>query len=116
MSVKRGLETGRAIIGAAIGTIIPPAPPAMETEIYGAQFANLTTGSISVELCESRQGTITGVVEVVSLTPFKSEKKGFGQAVIARVHSEHALVGTATTGSVDVTVLYRYVPGRSRIP
>jgi len=112
----RGVETGRAIIGTAIGTIVGSVPPAMEGEIYGAQFANLTSGSVSVELFERRAGTVTGVIEAVSLEPFKTEKKGFGGNIIARIHSECELCGSATGGSVEVTVLYRYVPGRSRIP
>jgi len=114
----RGLETVRAIIGAAIGTILGSVPPAMEVEIYGAQFANLTSGSVTVEVFERRSGTITGVVEAVSLEPFKTEKKGFAGsgAIVARVHSECELCGSATGGSVSVALLHRYMPGRSRIP
>jgi len=112
----RGLETARAIVGAAIATIIGSVPPAMEGEIYGAQFANLTSGSVTVEIFQRRAGTVTGVIEAVSLEPFKTEKKGFGGHIIGKVYSEHELCGSATGGTVEVTLLYRYVPGRSRIP
>ena len=112
----KGVDTGRAVVGAEIATIIGSVPPAMEAELYGAQFANLTSGSVTVEIFERRSGTVTGVIEAVSLEPFKTEKKGFGGNIIAKVHSEHELCGSATGGSVEVTILYRYVPGRSRIP
>jgi len=112
----RGLESRKAIIGAAISTIIGSIPPAMEGEIYGAQFANLTSSSVAVEIFQRRVGTVTGVVEAVALGPFTTERKGFGGHIIGKIYSEHELCGTATAGSVEVVLLYRYVPGRTRIP
>jgi hypothetical protein len=113
----RGSETARSIVGAAISTVIGSIPPAMEAEIFTIQYANLTSGTMEVQLFTRRAGTVTGVIDVAVLSPSNpTVSKGYGTGIIGKIFSENELIGTATSGSVDVTVFYRIVPGRARIP
>jgi len=111
----RGSENRVAVVGPSIGVVVGSVPPAMECEVYGIGYANPSAGTVTAVLFERRMGTVVGYVHAAVLPPASNYSIGFQEKVVARIHSECELCGSAT-GTIYVSVQYRYVTGRSRIP
>ena len=113
----RGQEFVSTWVGTVNTQVLGTVPPGMVAEIYGMQFANPAEGTVHVQLYEQREGTITATIEGVALTPGRTERKGYSSEPIGYIHSEQSVVGVVSpSGSVQVTMVYRYVPGRTNIP
>jgi hypothetical protein len=113
------------IVGAAIGTIFGPVPEHMVGVILNAEVTNPGTQNVDLILAQQRSGTITGVVSRfgVQISATGQFNRNADPLLISQqeatwktVDPGHYLVGTCTAGSVEVSVQYTYVYGRSLRP
>jgi hypothetical protein len=114
-----------AIIGTSTGTIFGPVPEHMVGVILNAEVTNPGTTNVILTLAQQRMGTITG-----TLSRFGVQISAIGQsnrqadallisqqeATWKTVDPGHYLVGVTTAGSVEVSVQYTYIYGRSLRP
>lgn len=105
-------------LGTAISTILS-APINYSAVIYGFRYAQpgAEIGTITAEVLASTAGTLTGTIDVVTLeSPSNlTQRDSVGERPVARLEAGQDLVGrvtTPTTGSIEASITYAYLPGR----
>jgi len=105
-----------AVITPTVATILGPVPPNMSALVYAETFAEDAAsgvGTYTVKLMTQLGTSITGTVQVVTLSPANPTlEKGFEVKPILRVPAGQALLGQSETGTIAVTLIYVYKYGR----
>jgi hypothetical protein len=99
-------------------TVTSTVPEVMVGHIPYARYSiGGQTATITVKLMQERLGTVTGTLDVVTLTPAKPtipETAGKIDDVVAIVDPGHKVVAVTTTGSVEGKIIFGYMYGRTR--
>jgi len=112
-------------IGFIAGTVPVPitatVPSMMVGVIFHAKYAlGGQTGTVTAYLAQRRAGTITGTLDVVTLTPnvptYPLIGEGRLDSIVAVVDPGHEVVAFTSTGSVIGRILFGYAYGRTRQP